>query len=336
MTIPRSALASTLAASLFAGATACAAGVAATTPPAATLRFELHSAFLMNLHHFLVDAARHPGRIDTVPWSVPPTAAELATMHEAVSFYASSFGQRDLLFDDELRDIKHALARADDARQRADGLGLPPALATVLDRAAPVYARCLWASQDRVNRDWIVRVQGLQARYGAQIQPRLERIFEARFPPSIRDDVVVTTGTFTGAYTDAPPPQTVIPAGWDEYGGLASLEMIWHEAAHAGPGDQLEALIESEAHAMGREPPANLWHAALFEAVGTTVSDVLARDGVTGYVEYADKNGVYKRAWSAYMPLLRSDWVAWLAGRGSLKGAVDAMLSTPRVAAAAP
>ncbi|MBW8902328.1 MAG: hypothetical protein JF619_30405, partial [Massilia sp.] len=149
-----------LAASLLAGATAGAAEVAATTPPAATLRFEFHSAFLMNLHHFLVDAARHPGRIDTVSWSVPPTAAELATMHEAVAFYASSFGQRDLLFDDELRDIKHALAHADDARQRADGLGLPPALAAVLDRAAPIYARCLWTSQDRINQDWIGRVQG--------------------------------------------------------------------------------------------------------------------------------------------------------------------------------
>jgi len=320
-------------------AMACLCGLAgcAAQPPAPAvvpLRFEFHSAFLMNLHHFLVDAAHHPGRIDSVQWSVPPTDSELATMHEAVAFYAGTFGKRDLLFDDELRDIKHALARADDARQQAGGLGLPPALAAMLDRAGPVYARCLWAAQDRVNRDWIANVQGLQARHGAQIQSRLERIFQARFPASIRDDVVVTTGTFTGAYTDAPPPQTVVPSGWEEYGGLASLEMIWHEAAHAGPGDQLEALIESEAHAMGREAPDNLWHAALFEAVGSTVTDVLARDGVTGYVEYAEKKGVYRRAWSAYLPLLRNEWGAWLAGKGSLKGAVDAMLSAQRVAAA--
>src|ERR1700742_869292 len=78
----------------------------------ATLHFEFHSAFLMNLHHFLVDAARHPGRIDAVKWSVPPTADEMAAMHEAVAFYATTFGKRDLLFDDQLRDIKHALARA--------------------------------------------------------------------------------------------------------------------------------------------------------------------------------------------------------------------------------
>ncbi len=196
----------------------------------------------------------------------------------------------------------------------------------MLDRAAPAYARCLWASQDRTNRAWIARVRVLEARYGAQIQPRLERIFESSFPDSIRDDVVVTTGTFTGAYTDAPPPQTVMPSGWDEYDGLAALEMIWHEAAHAGPSDRLEALIEADAKSQGRPVPENLWHAALFEAVGATVSEVLASDGTPGYVEYAEKNGVYRRAWPRYVPALHDEWRAWIAGHGRLKGAVDAML----------
>src|ERR1700761_9705456 len=94
------------------------------TAPAATMRFEFHSAFLMNLHHFLVDAARHPGRVDAVKWDVPPTADEMAAMHEAVAFYAATFGKRSLLFDDGLRAIKHALARADDLQQRTAGLGL--------------------------------------------------------------------------------------------------------------------------------------------------------------------------------------------------------------------
>ena len=313
-----------IAVTLLTSVSSCAADA---PPTPATLRFEFHSAFLMNLHHFLVDAARHPGRIDAVKWGVPPTAEEMAAMREAVAFYATTFGQRNLLFDDQLRDLKHALARADDALQQADGLGLPPALTAMLDRAAPVYARCLWASHDRANRDWIAQAQVLQARYGAQIQPRLERIFETRFPASIRDDVVVETGHFSGAYTDSPPPQAVLPSGRPSYDGVASLEMIWHEASHTGADDKLVDLIETEAKAMGRPVPENLWHAALFEAVGTTVSDVLAQDGVAGYVEYAEKNGVYRRAWSAYVPLLRNEWKVWLDGRGTLKGAVDAMLS---------
>ncbi len=324
MTIHRCALALACAAPLLAGTGGC---VDPAAPPApAALRFEFHSAFLMNLHHFLVDAARHPGRLDSMNWDVPPTAGEIAALHDAVAFYATTFGTRDLLFDDELRDVRHALARADDARRHAAGLGLPPALAAVLDRAAPAYARCLWASQDRTNRDWIVRVQVLEARYGAQIQPRLERLFESRFPASIRDDVVVATGTFTGAYTDAPPPQSVLPSGREGYGGLASLEMIWHEASHTGADEHLIDLIETESKAMGRKPPDDLWHAALFEAVGVTVSDVLADDGVR-YVEYAQARGVYTHGWDAYLPSLHGPWRAWIAGRGTLKGAVDAMLA---------
>lgn len=311
---------------LLAGVGGCAVGPAPTAPPRAPLQFDFHSAFLMNLHHFLVDAARHPGRIDQVPWTLPPTADETAALHAAVAFYSTEFGKRDLLFDDGLRDIKHALALAGDDRRDARGLGLPPALAQALDRAAPAYARCLWPAQDRGNRDWIARVERLETRYGALIQPRLERIFDARFPASIRDDVVVATGTFTGAYTDAPPPQTVLPSGWPEYDGLAALEMIWHEAAHAGPADHLEETIAAEARTLGREAPENLWHAAQFEAVGTVVADVLAHDGVPGYVEYAEANGVYRRAWPRYVPLLRTQWRPWLQGRGSLGEAVHAML----------
>ena len=305
----------------------------APAPAVVPTRFEFHSAFLMNLHHFLVDAAHHPGRIDQVSWTQPPTAGEMATMRAAVAYYTTTFGQRDLLFDDELRDIRHSLASADDARQQAADLGLPPALAATLDSAAPIYARCLWAHDDQVNRRWIAQVQVLEARYGARIQPRLERIFDAKFPAVIRDDVVVTTGTFTGAYTDAPPPQTVLPSGWDEYGGLASLEMIWHEAAHVEPGDRLEALIEQESRAMGREVPDGLWHAALFEAVGSQVAQVLAADGHGDYVPYADKNNVYRRGWAKYVPLLHAEWKTWLDGQGSLQQAVDAMVAKqPRVA----
>jgi hypothetical protein len=314
---------------LCAGTLGCASD-----PPAApaTMRFEFHSAFLMNLHNFLFDAANHPGRIDRVKWDVPPTVGEMATLHEAVAYYTASFHDRDPLDDDGLRDIRHALSRADDASRQAAGRGLPPSLAAMLDRAAPIYARCLWASQDARNRDWIAHVEALEARYGAKIQPRLERVFQAKFPPSIRDDIVVGTGTFTGAYTDAPPPQSVIPSGWEEYGGLASLEMIWHEASHAGPADHLDDLIQSEARALNREFPDNLWHAAQFEAVGTEVREVLKEDGVD-YVPYADKNHVYRGRWAQYVPLLREQWKAWLDGRGDLKDAVDAMLRTRPLAA---
>jgi len=309
-------------------------GCAVEPPPAAptVMRFEFHSAFLMNLHHFLFDAARHPGRLDQMPLAQSPDAGEMAALRAAVAFYEVQYGRRDPLFDDHMRDIKHALAGADDDRRRAQGLGLPPPLADVLELAAPAYAHCLWPAQDRANRAWIARVERLEARDGARIQPRLERIFDARFPPAIRDDVMVDTGTFTGAYTEAPPPQTVLPSGRPSYDGPAALELIWHEAAHAGPADHLEETVAARAQALGRPVPENLWHAAQFEAVGSVVADVLARDGTPGYVPYAQANSVHRRAWPRYLPALEVDWHAWLDGRGSLREAVDAMLMRLRAA----
>ena len=302
------------------------AGCAARPEPSRVLQFEFHSSFLLNLHHVLYDAARHPGKLDKLPWVQPPSADEMAAMREAVAFYAANVAQRDLLFDDGLGAVKHALATADDAREDPRGLALPPGLADALARAAPVYARCLWDAQDAANRAWMARVSVLEARYGAAIQPRLERAFGRAFPPRIRDDVVVATGTFQGAYTDEPPPQTVIPSGRADYDGPAALEMIWHEAAHAGPDDGLEQAIADAAKAAHRKEPDGLWHAAHFYAVGVVVQDVLKADGVD-YVQYATKGGLYARAWPQYLPLLQSDWDAWVHGAGTQGDALRAMVA---------
>jgi len=294
---------------------------------ATTVRFDFHSSFLINLHHFLYDAARHPAGMDLTHWTAAPTPEELAVLRDAVAYYAAHYGTHDLLFDDELRDIKHSLAQADDERQNTRGLALPPALAEALDRVAPVYARCLWQAQNRLNLDWIARVEVLETRYGSDIQPRLERVFGSRFPALIRDDVVVNTGKLQGAYTDAPPPHTVMPSGRSDYDDLAALEMIWHEAAHTGPSGSLEALIETEARAIHRAIQDNLWHAALFYAVGVQVQQVLKLGSGIEYLPYAEKKGLYARAWPQFIPLLGTDWLAWNDGQGTMQAAVKAMVA---------
>ena len=301
-------------------------GCASREQPRPGLRFDFHSSFLLNLHHVLYDAARHPGKLDQLPWTQPPGDAEMAALRESVAFYAAHLASRDLLFDDGLRDVKHALAAADDAREDPRGLGLPPELADALARAAPAYARCLWRAQDAANRAWVARVSVLEARYGGAIEPRLERAFGHAFPARIRDDVVVDTGTFQGAYTDEPPPQTVIPSGRADYDGDAALEMIWHEAAHAIAGDGLEQAVDAAARAAHRPAPEGLWHAAHFYAVGAVVQDVLKAGGVD-YVPYATKKGLYARAWPQYLPLLRTDWQDWLDGRTSMEAALRAMIA---------
>jgi hypothetical protein len=299
---------------------------AAALPPPPHLRFEFHSAMLMNLHHFLYDAARHPERLEQAPWAVPPTAQELAALNDAVAFYAQHYAKQDLLFDADMTAIKHGLSVQDDARARADGLALPPELVGVLDRAAPAYVRVLWPAHLQADQLWINNVSTLNARYGDEIQARLVHAFAHKFVPDIRVDVVYETGSLTGAYTGEAPPQTVMPSSRASYNAEASLEMLWHEAAHTGAVDALSAEIDADVKAFHRAPADQLWHATQFYTVGYVVQDVYSRQAGLDYAPYASKNGVYARGWAAYFPLIDSDWQAWLGGRGTMRQAVEKMV----------
>jgi hypothetical protein len=190
--------------------------VAAAAVPAAEsastahrVAFAFHSAFLMNLHHFLYDMAVHKDKLAAVAWESAPTAEELRTLQQAIAFYRAHYGELGIREAPILIDIKRALS-VDDAQCRVAGLGIAPALAAVLDQAAPVYARRLWPAHHRSNRAWIARVTALDLAYGAEVQAGIEHQMEASFPPMpIRTDVVFDTGSRQGAYTDE---QIVIPS----------------------------------------------------------------------------------------------------------------------------
>jgi hypothetical protein len=315
------------------GANAAAAPAPASAPNAAVIaspshrvQFDFHSAFLMNLHHFLYDAARHKGKLQKEAWQVVPTEAQMQTMGEAVAFYERNYAQQDLLFDDTMIDIKAGLI-VDDDRRDATGLKLPGDLIKVLNSAAPIYAQCIWAAQNQINLTWIKQVKALNATYGAEIQARIEHDLAHPFAATpIRDDVVVTSGTVTGAYTGDEPLQTVIPSDWEEYQGLASLEMIYHEASHIHVTDTVMDEINTDIKATQRADDHNLWHAVQFYTVGEVVKDVLKSRANLDYQPYAEKNGVYARGWSAYVALLEGPWQTYLLGKTTMQDALKMMV----------
>jgi hypothetical protein len=285
--------------------------------------FEYHSGFLMNLHSFLLDAAIEKRALSTYPWVVKPSEAELQALTNAVAFYQTNYGQRHLLFDAMMTDIKKALS-GDDARRDARGLSLPPDLAAVLNQVSPIYARCLWPAHDKINLDWILKVRALNAQYGTDIQAGIEHYLGHPFQPTpIREDIVVETGSFLGGYTDT---QTVLPSGRSDYEGLAALEMLYHEAAHIDVADTLTDAIDKELQATGRSSN-QLWHAVQFYTVGEVVKDVLKR-GQVRYETYADKNGVYTRGdWPAYHAAIEAEWRPYLHGEGTMQSAIKAMVN---------
>ena len=298
----------------------------AARPPPPHLRFEFHGALLMNLHHFLHDAARHPDRLEHAEWAATPTAQDMAGLRAAVAFYAQRFGKKDLPVDAELTGIDHALGAGDDTLAAADGLALPPELIAELDRAAPIYARVLWPVHRQADQLWINNVSTLNARYGDEIQARLEHALSRKFPAVIRVDLVYETALSQGGYTDGHPPQSVLPSSRASHNGEASLEMLWHEATArrrprgAGRGHRPR---DQDAH---RAPADQLSSAAQFYTVGYVVTEVYQQQARIDYVPYATKNDVYTHTWPTYFALLDSDWRAWLQGRGTMQQAVRKMV----------
>lgn len=304
------------------GAAAADAPASAQQAPAQRAQFAYHSAFLMNLHHFLFNLAVHPAELEPLLRKTRATPREAAVLRMAVAFYRTNYAQRDLLFDETMAVIKRALSVGDDRRE-PNGLGLPDGLPAVLKAASPAYARLAWAQDDAANRAWIAVAQEFDARYGAAVQAAVEHGLGGSFPRSpVRVDLVSETGKRQGAYTDT---QVVIPSGRPSYQGLASLEMLYHEAAHVRTSEALEAALAARLKAAGRPADSELWHVLHFYTVGAAVAAAAAPDGVA-YEPYADHVGLFKNYWAAYLPLIEADWAPWLAGREGMEEALDHMV----------
>ena len=292
--------------------------------PAHRVAFAFHSAFLMNLHHFLYDMAVHKDKLAGVAWEQAPTAQELHALNGAIDFYRTHYAALGIREAPLLIGIKIGLSAGADDVERAAGLNLPRELEAILDAAAPAYARCLWPVHDRSNRAWIARAAALDTAYGAQVQAGIEHHMENVFTTNpIRTDVVFETGSRQGAYTDA---QIVIPSGRRDYQDLASLEMLYHEASHTGVTVIMEEAIDVRLKATGRSTESDLWHVVQFYTVGAVTREVLARHGQPGYQPYADKRGLYAGYWAPYMGVIETVWREHMAGRMDLEHAAAGMV----------
>jgi len=179
--------------------------------------------------------------------------------------------------------------------------------------------------QNAANQAWIAQVQKLDARYGVEVQESIERGLAGRFPAApVRIDLVAETGKRQGAYTDR---QAVIPVGRVSYQGLASLEMLYHEASHVETTDGLEHAIGARLKAAGKTGDSELWHVLQFYTVGAAVADAVRRRDGTAYIPYAEKAGLFKGYWAPFQALIESDWKPWLQGRESMDNAIAHMVA---------
>lgn len=315
--------------SLFVGCSlACAA-----QPGAPSQRlFEFHSGFWINLHHFLYlqasltdppKGARSRSLTSADSDELQKLSpAERSAWNDAVAHY-EAFAKHDLLFDDELIAAKNEL-EDNEASPDLAGARLPQAMKTALLEAAAVYRKHWWPRHDADNRRWIALVEPAVAQHGAGLAADLERIYAAPWPEyPVRVDTVAYAN-WAGAYTTIEPTRPTISTADAGNAGDAALEVLFHETSHGMVEKVRDALAAAEAdlnaHRAGTPFHAgSLWHAVLFYTAGELVAE-----RIPGHVPYADKSGLWVRAWpDPDRKLIEQDWLPHMNGKTDLRTALN-------------
>jgi hypothetical protein len=298
-----------------------------TRPEVRAARFEFHSGAWINLHHVLWgEALRRStpdhGRKDAVPEDVDAAVLEgedAQRWSAAIDVYVARFAGKDFTFDDEMAALNGRLSALEDAAD-VRGSGVAAEAAEALAAVMPIYRARWWPAHDRANRAWSEAVAAQLARHGEAMSRELARIYQAGWPAApLRVDVVHYAG-WSGAYTTLGPDHLTVASGDPRNQGVGALEIVLHEASHAVVAPLRDAL-DRELAARGKRA-RDLWHATLFFSVGDVV-----RRGVPGYVPYADRLGLYARAWPAYRAALVRAWAPYLAGRATFADAVRALVA---------
>ena len=302
--------------------------------------FELHSGFWVNLHHTLYQQARqHRDANAGPPESLPLTRrskAEQVNWDAAVSYYASNYADKDLLFSTELILLKNQLEdfegcdELSGTKRKTCDAGLPPKLTKVLESAAPVYRAHEWAEHDRDNRKWIASVAPLVRERGLSLAERLADIYQTRWPKDrIRVDVSAYAN-WAGAYTTLEPLRVTISSTDPRNQGSSALEILFHEASH-GIAEPVQLAINRECRQRDKPTPRDLWHALLFYTTGQVIKPVMdaqtSRSPDAEYTPYAVRERLYQRGWDQYLRLLTRFWQPYLDGKSTFDDAIARMVS---------
>ena len=296
--------------------------------------FGFHSNFWVNLHQCLVhEALLSLGKPDRRLQSSAPLAAtgmndkEESAWKNAVAFYATRFGARQELFDDEMVRINNSLAQQTDDGSSLNATGIPDAVATVLRDAAPVYRKYWWAEHDRTNKNWIGSQLARVNELGAQIAAAMEKDLRQSWPAApIRVDVCYYVPAIGHAYTTTNPAHTTFSSSTASLEGLSGFETLFHEASHSFADKMSDALF-AECSAQ-KKNCGDLWHAILFYTPGVEVRRALPPDDQATFTPYAYKNGLYARGeWPKYRAVLEKDWQPYLDGKVDFASAIHSMVA---------
>ncbi len=292
-----------------------------------TERFEFHSNFWINLHHFLFQQAKRPDE-QPMPGGRRLSREEFQQIDGAIDWYREHLAEHSLLMNERLYAVKRALITFG-----PDELTEHPALTgdhrVQLLAAAPVYRRHYWPRHDLQNHEvlfWhLQRIRTMEA-------PVLERIAELAqqdWPDGIIRVDLTWDANWAGAYCTTNPIHVVLtsriggpdnswpPGGW--------MELLFHEPSHAiiDPQDStVGKLLVEQAKARGLDSTGQLWHAVLFLFSGTAVREALERDGLDHRI-LMESEGIFRRD----QPRVNEGMEPYMAGETSLDDALAGVVA---------
>jgi hypothetical protein len=307
--------------------------VVATQTPKQIFRFET-DGFWLNLHHFLyvlgrAEAGIADSRREAVAGAPADHAAGLKELSEseqaawksAVTFYARSWSRKDTVFDADLVEITNQLKRAP-SDQPASTRKIDPAVAAVLDRAAPMYRKVWWPRHRDANRAWLAALQPLLKQYGSQILSRITALYQLSWTKDGYPIQISAWGNWAGAYSTS-FSLLVVSSFSPSNVGTQGLESVFHESMHQWD-QQIDSKLAALAKANGTKPVNDdLSHAILFYTIGEVVRDI-----VPGHRPMADVSGIWNRGLGAFKPALEKYWQPYLDGKVTMNEALIALLKS--------
>jgi hypothetical protein len=249
-----------------------------------------------------------------------------------VAAYAAEVSKRDLVFDAPLPAITNALARAGEAKSLT-GAEVDPAIATILQRAAPIYRKAWWSKHRDANRNWQKSIQALVDRHGAAVLTFITNAYKLPWPATGFPVHVSAYSNWAGAYSTT-GNLLVISSQSSDLQGLYGLETVFHEAMHQWDEQVFEALRQ-QAIKLNKFFPKGLSHALIFftagEAVRRVVGGVGSGNGEPDYVPYGEKFGIWQRGLGSFKVPLEEIWKPYLNGHGTRDEAFSALIKRTAV-----
>ena len=278
--------------------------------------------FWLNLHHFLYVLGRVENKErDTAREAVVDAPRDqergLATLsakeqkiwREAVAAYAAGTSKKDIVFDAPLPAMTSALARAGEAKS-LKGAEVDPAVAVILERAAPIYRKAWWKKHHESNQNWSKAMEILLARHGATVLAFITNAYKLQWPEAGFPVHVSAYTNWAGAYSTRGNLLVLAsqsPSLQENYG----FETIFHEGMHQWDVQVFEALRQ-EAVKVDKFFPRGLSHGLIFFTAGEAVRRV-----IPNHVSYAEKFGVWQRGMESFKVPLEETWKPYLDGRGT-------------------